>query len=206
MKKKSRFLEYDANFSIKNTSKMTSFDASAISEFLSINNVEVGAPEFHGLLTGHLCADSSSNVNTRYELYQNWIEARLEFDQIDILEKLHVETLESLEEFSDFEFRVLLPDDGAPIAQRSLALSKWCSGFLSGFGSVGRHNMDNLGEDATEILTDFARIAGISDEVTDGEENEVDLMEILEYVRISVLLIFTECAGSGSPQRESPLH
>ena len=66
--------------------------------------------------------------------------------------------------------------------------------------------MDNLGEDATEILTDFARIAGISDEVTDGEENEVDLMEILEYVRISVLLIFTECAGSGSPLRESPLH
>ena len=184
---------------------MCRFDASAVVEFLLLNNVEVGAPEFHGLMTGYLCADSGSTVDRRYELYQDWTEARLEFDQIDILEKLYEETLESLEEFSDFEFRVLLPDDDTQIAERSLGLSKWCSGFLSGFGSVGRHNRDSLGENATEVLTDFARIAGMSDPVPEGEENEVDLMEILEYVRISVLLIFTECAGSGS-SRKPPLH
>jgi uncharacterized protein YgfB (UPF0149 family) len=34
----------------------------------------------------------------------------------------------------DFEFDLLLPDAGAPLAERSGALFDWCRGFLGGFG------------------------------------------------------------------------
>jgi len=53
-----------------------------------------------------------------------------------------------------------------------------------------------LSDDVIEAFADFSRIAGLTETVPDGEENESDLMEICEYVRISVLLIFTECGGA----------
>ncbi len=173
---------------------MNEFDA--ISQFLSVHNTEIEAPEFHGLMTGHLCANVNSTTDVRLGLYQDWLEAEVGRSEIDILEKLYDDTRESLGEFSGFEFRVLVPNDDMSIATRSLALSLWCSGFLSGFGSAGRYDEGSLGENITEALTDFSKIAGMAEDVPDSEENEVDLMEISEYVRISVLLIFTECAGS----------
>ena len=41
-----------------------------------------------------------------------------------------------------------------------------------------------------DALADLARVAAMTDEVPEGEENESDLNEILEFVRISTLLIF----------------
>ena len=45
----------------------------------------------------------------------------------------------------------------------------------------------------------------MSEHVPDSEENETDLMEIGEYVRISVLLIFAACAGRAS-RKGNPVH
>ena len=175
---------------------MSEIDCDAISQILSAHNTEIGAPEFHGLMTGYLCTNINSTADVRLGLYQDWLQAGVDTSEIDILEKLYDDTRGSLGEFSDFAFRVLAPNDDMSITTRSLALSLWCSGFLSGFGSAGRYDEASLGEDVTEALTDFSKIAGMAEDVPDGEENEVDLMEISEYVRISVLLIFTECGGS----------
>ena len=119
---------------------MSEFDWDAISRILSDHNTEIGVPEFHGLMTGCLCANINSTSDVRMGLYQDRLEATIDTSEIDILEKLYVDTRESLDEFSDFEFRVLVPTDDMPIAERSLALSHWCSGFLSGFGSAGRYD------------------------------------------------------------------
>ena len=178
------------------TQLMNKFDCDAISQFLSAYDTEIGAPEFHGLMAGYLCANTSSSAEVRLGLYQDWLEARFDAGEVDVLEKLYVNTQQSLDEFSDFDFRVLVPNDDLPITTRSLALSHWCSGFLSGFGSAGRYDEGNLAEEVSEALTDFLKIAAMAKDVPDGEENEVDLLEISEYVRIAVLLIFTECGDS----------
>ncbi len=178
------------------TQLMNKFDCDAISQFLSAYDTEIGAPEFHGLMTGYLCANTSSTAEVRLGLYQDWLEARVDLGEIDVLEKLYVDTRQSLDELSDFNFRVLAPYDDMPIAERSLALSRWCSGFLSGFGSAGRYDEGSLGGDVAEALTDFSKIATMAKEMPENEENEVDLLEILEYVRISVLLMYTECSDS----------
>lgn len=175
---------------------MTSFDHQAISQCLSELDVEITSSEFHGLMTGYLSANTKSSSEERRALFEEWLDMQLRPDGLAILEALYVNTVESLGESSDFEFRVLIPDDETSIAQRSEALSRWCTGYLSGFGSAGHFEQADLGDDVKEAFSDFSKIAGMNEAVPDSEENEVDLMEICEYVRISVLLIFTECGGS----------
>jgi uncharacterized protein len=175
---------------------MNEFDFETIDRIMSVNNTGIDAPEFHGLMTGYLCAHTNSTADQRRGLYQGWLESSVSSGELEVFEKLYGDTQESLDEFSDFEFRVLVPDDDMPITTRSLALSRWCSGFLSGFGSAGRFSEASIGEDVIEALTDFTKIAGLAEEVPDSEENELDLMEISEFVRISVLLIYTECGDS----------
>ena len=171
-----------------------------ITRLFDDQGVETSAAEFHGLMTGYLCAKTNSTAGERIELYREWLDSDIKGQELQTLEELYRNTEESLGDFSDFEFRILLPDDDTMISRRSSALSEWCAGFLSGFGSAGQFNQVDLGEDVTDAFADFSKIASlaqeVSDEVSDSEENEVDLMEICEYVRISVLVIFTECGGA----------
>ena len=48
-------------------------------------------------------------------------------------------------------------------------------------------------------MRDLASIAAMTDDVPEGEENEADLMEIVEFVRVSTLLIFAETGSSSAP-------
>ena len=80
-----------------------------------------------------------------------------------------------------------MPDDDEVIDVRSKSLKSFCGGFLSGFGAT------KSSDDVMEALSDFERIAALRETVEDSEENEADLFEIIEYVRVSVLLIFAEC-------------
>lgn len=181
---------------------MSKVENRPIAVLLENLEVETGASEFHGLMTGYLCAKTSSSAGERVELYREWLELDVCGQELKTIDELYLHTEESLGEYSDFEFRILLPDDDSSISQRSKALSQWCTGFLSGFGSAGRFSQADLGEDVAEAFIDLSKIAGLAQEVSQGvpesEDNEVDLMEICEYVRISVLVIFTECGGAKS--------
>ena len=72
-----------------------------------------------------------------------------------------------------------------------MSIALWCSGFLSGLGESGRQ-IDQEQGDAAEALGVIARIAAMTDEVPEGEDNEEDLTEIEEFVRVSTLLVFAE--------------
>jgi hypothetical protein len=175
---------------------MTAFDHQTIGQFLSEQGVEISGSELHGLMTGYLCANTKSSARERLGLFEEWMDAGVDSASAALLEKLFTDTMESLGEYSDFEFRILLPEDETSIAGRSEALSRWCTGYLSGFGSAGLHEQADLSDDVIEAFADFSKIAGLAEAVPDSEENESDLMEICEYVRISVLLIYTECGGA----------
>ncbi len=164
-----------------------------LEEYLKDLGVDQNAAEFHGLMTGYLSANRQTTANKRLGLFEEWLDTRLDSSAADIPEKLYATTMESLGEYSDFEFRILLPSDDDSITARSSALSKWCAGFLSGFGSAGRFEQADLSQDVSEAFGDFSSIAVLADDVPEGEDNEADLMEIIEFVRISVLLIFIEC-------------
>ncbi len=105
-----------------------------------------------------------------------------------------------------FDLELLLPDDDAPLAERSEALSDWCTGFLYGLGLAGGGLTASLSDDAREVVSDLTEFTRI-----DAEENSEDAeraySEVVEYVRMGVLLIYEELmrAGSAAPER-SRLH
>lgn len=95
----------------------------------------------------------------------------------------------------DMSFALLLPEDEEPIDARTEALAGWCAGFMRGLGeTAGRFDVDLMGNEATrEILDDFSEIARAKSEPDDSEpEAEAAYMELVEFVRVSVQLIFEE--------------
>lgn len=158
-------------------------------------SVKVVSPaELHGLIAGHLAAGARLQpavlLQTACELMDINSLAQ-ESSKVALLD-LYSATCSALESM-DLEFELLLPDDDNEISLRAEALGRWCQSFLSGFGLYGKHTDTSLSTEAKETLNDLGQIAQISAEVEELDENEADLMEVQEYVRMAVLMLFTEC-------------
>ncbi|HCN64109.1 MAG TPA: hypothetical protein DIT33_12040 [Pseudomonas sp.] len=90
----------------------------------------------------------------------------------------------------DMTVVLLLPTDDAPLAERAAALGQWCQGFLAGFGLNYRENA--LSDEANEVLRDLGAIAQVQDALEESDDGESDYMEVMEYLRVAPLLLFTE--------------
>jgi uncharacterized protein YgfB (UPF0149 family) len=157
--------------------------------------VRIASPaELHGLISGHLAAGARFKpamlLQTACELMDT--ESLSHESSKEVLSNLYAATCDSLESL-DLDFEMLLPDDENEISQRAESLGRWCQSFLSGFGLYGKHTDTSLSSEAKETLNDLGQIAQISAELEEMDENESDLMEVQEYVRMAVLMLFTEC-------------
>lgn len=139
--------------------------------------------EAHGLMTGWICTAPAGGVPV-----EHWFGGAAPGD---LLERMRLDVESALED-DTLGFRLLLPGDEASVNARTAAVSQWCGGFLEGFatGVAGRDAEPR--DDVREILEDLVRISAVTVEVPDDDENEADLVEIGEYVRLSALLVFTE--------------
>lgn len=86
----------------------------------------------------------------------------------------------------DLRFMPLLPDDEAPVELRVEALAEWCAAFLAGFAALGQIASS---EEEEEILEDLAAISSADIDGLDAEEAERLYAEIVEYIRVTVLLL-----------------
>ena len=107
------------------------------------------------------------------------------------LEALHAVSRTQFED-RDFGFALLLPDEDAPLAERSEALFDWCRGFLGGFGLAGGKDPP-LSDEGREALEDLARLAAATPEPDGDDEDEAAYAEIEEFVRVAVLLLHGDC-------------
>ena len=83
-----------------------------------------------------------------------------------------------------------MPDDEASIDERAIALVDWCRGFLGGLGVSGADVDNGLGGEGGEVLSDLARIAATRFDAGDtAEDDEEAYAEVVEYVRVGVLLL-----------------
>ncbi len=90
----------------------------------------------------------------------------------------------------------MLPDDDNLLSERVRALSEWCHGFLTGFGSVDHQGKREISEEAEEMLHDLADIVQIqADDEDDEPSAEADYMEVTEYVRVVVSSLYFEFAA-----------
>jgi uncharacterized protein YgfB (UPF0149 family) len=149
----------------------------------------MGASDLHGSLTGYLCAGGTAGA-------EEW-PAALELEP-DAKKNLHTDALSRLYRDCraqlagpDLGFEPLLPAADAPVERRADALVEWCRGFLGGVGLSGSARTV-LSADASEVLADLGRIAASRFDYDDDEEDESALSEVLEFVRVGVLLLHTE--------------
>jgi len=119
------------------------------------------------------------------------------------LEELLNSTRSQLED-EDMGLSLWLPNDDEILEERTLAMAQWCSGFLAGIGSSGDDTLETLSEDANEALADLQQIS--TADVVDTAENEEDenaFTEIVEYIRVVILMIREDLRG---PDGQDSIH
>lgn len=173
-----------------------------LGDLLSALRFGVDPSDLHGSLTGYLCAGGHADA-------RDWLAAlQLQLDEAEAAAAMKAAPLQQLfRECSDWlddpdlRFEPLLPAAETPVEVRADALVEWCRGFLGGIGLAGATEADAMSPDCAEILRDFGTIAGSHFEYADSEEDESALAEVIEFIRVGVLLLHSELAATGAPKK-----
>ncbi|NQY36576.1 MAG: UPF0149 family protein [Alteromonadaceae bacterium] len=177
-------------------------DFSSVQAIITAESVEVHGAELHGVLTGLVCAgfefENNDYLAMINDLFNNGEGLPIPLKQT--VKQMFVEVWYGILDDS-YGFQLMLPDDDDSIVERGHALSMWVQGFNLGFG-LQQKDKAILSEDIKELISDFAEIANLSDEMEEDEVTEQAYFEIAEYVRISALLCFTEL-GSPPPAQSN---
>jgi len=93
----------------------------------------------------------------------------------------------------DLQFELLLPGDSDPLPDRLFALQKWCQGFAFGLALSGLSSMDDLPDDSKEWVQDVIQIGASGDfDLEDEESSEQALLDLVEFLRVGMLLLNEE--------------
>ena len=165
-------------------------------EFLHIENAfetvkaSVNVSEAHGILCGLICASDWVSVD---QWVSNILEESTASDSpvFDSIVEAIFQNAQVGFASSGVELYPILPDDDTEISERLAALGEWCHGYLVGLAMTNKPmDTDELPEDISEILRDFAAISQVDVDATEAEESENDYFEIVEFVRVSMYLVY----------------
>ncbi len=170
---------------------------------LQAADADSGAAESHGVICGIICAAGTPDPSL-------WLDHLLGAGNTGSAMAQSVQLLltglysDSLLHFNDGDLGLvlLLPEDDTPLPLRSQALGEWCQGFLYGLALGGVRENGAPKGDVGEIMHDFYEISNtrFEHDLTD-EDEESAYAEIVEYVRMSVLLCHEELRPLQVPQR-----
>ena len=179
-----------------------------LEELLYRIDAAMGAADAHGALCGMLCARGSIELS-------EWVDHvigeqehgnELLHDVVHKLSELHQSTLEMMNDATG-DFKLLLMDDDDPLPERVESLAAWCQGFIYGLAAGGIKEGSELPEDTAELMKDMIEISRAGQDVddagieeSDDNDDELAYMEIEEYVRMGVLLIYEELQPLQSTQ------
>lgn len=161
--------------------------------------------ELHGALCGRLAAGSRIDQGEWLAMVCEHmglpITATDESDELrEFMASAYEQTLE-LMKATDMSFHPLLPDDDYAIEQRLEALTSWVRGFLEGMALSAGESLGEAPDEIRELIEDMVAISQVADDDEPDEESEQQLMEIVEYVRLGALAVFTEF---NPPEKLSP--
>ena len=179
-----------------------------LEELLYRIDAAMGAADAHGALCGMICARGTIELS-------EWVDHvigeqeqgnELLHDVVHRLSELHQSTLEMMNDATG-DFKLLLMDDDDPLAERVETLAAWCQGFIYGLAAGGIKEGSELPEDTAELLKDMIEISRAGHDVddtgveeSDDNDDEMAYMEIEEYVRMGVLLVYEELQPLQSTQ------
>jgi len=166
------------------------------------------ASEAHGSLCGLLCVLGPNAAPV-------WLADAVNSEEEPgaaappLLEDLLKSTAAALED-GNLEFHPLLPPDPEPLATRVGCLGLWCQGFNHGLAvgaGIGGAAVEISSGDTAEVVRDFSAMAEVSiQDDENGPDDEAAYIELVEYVRVSVQLVFEELAAVRDRVLASGLH
>ena len=175
----------------------------AFATLLSSNGHPVSPAELHGLLLGRCCAGAGFDAEA-------WLADAAQLLEVEPVDNVR-NALIGLQEMvkgeltgEDVTIVLLLPGDETALTERAGALGQWCQGFLAGFGQNAGGL--ELSAEAKEVLQDLVAISQVQDALEESEDGESDYMEVMEYLRVAPLLLFTELAKPAEPAAKPSLH
>lgn len=163
-----------------------------------LNVGAVNSPsELQGLLCGQLCGGRELSN-------EQWLEEAIRYLNLDdpilpasiqaSLSEMHTRTRSGLQD-GQYRFTLFLPEDNDSLERRTSELGLWCQGFLHGIGTSGLTGSSQLSATSAEALKDLAKITQVElDSDDEVDENEAYWIEVLEYVKVAALTLYSEMA------------
>ncbi len=164
-----------------------SLDYDALKSTLHTLNTDDTISSAHGILCGFACVKPDLNLD-------DWLnEIIVSIDLNNLSEKSAHEELamifnETSLQLNDptLNFQLLIADEDSKLGEQANTLIEWCQGYLTG---LGLQKISTTDDDALEMIKDISEISKLDTNLLDTEKNAQDLNEIIEFVRIGVLLI-----------------
>lgn len=176
-----------------------------LSKALGHTNLKLHASQVHGLVCGLLSGNPKTSA-----AWEALVTGGKETPKAhDLLQSLYEQSAKQLAEFL-FEFQLLLPSDSDALPQRAEALTLWCQGFLTGLKMAEVKITGREPSELTEAIDDIIEIAKMNyEQVVASEEDEAAYTELVEYVRMAVILIYEDLRADDaptSPKKSTHLH
>jgi hypothetical protein len=174
---------------MKPTLEFPSFDQ--VKHALAVINKKANPAETHGMLCGFIAAGNKMDGKSWIDIILGHTAFKTKKNRNTILALYEVsfEKLVSVE----FDFKLLLPSDAEPLPTRAEALSHWCQGFLAGLKLAGIDIRRGVSADSQEALHHLTEISQLDYEIIEiSETDEIAFVEVSEYVRMAIILIYTE--------------
>lgn len=173
---------------------MSDVDYQQLTQALARLEIAADAAECQGALSAVICLTGEAGL-------AGWLSAQ--FPEIDagiaggnafasetkaLISRLYESTLGQLGQ-GNLDYALLMPDDEESLFVRTDALGHWCQGFLLGLRYSGVSDPTQFTGELAEILADITEISQVSSEALENtEEEEQSYMELVEYLRVGVML------------------
>ena len=161
-------------------------------ETIAVLALQVSASLLHGMMCGYLCAGADNQGEAYVRALLN--NKKDEVSRNAVLALFAVFSISQQQIYNfDFEFQMLLPDDGQSLLERAQAFSEWCEGFTQALTLAGVNTNQFYEEEAQEAFQHLIEFAELDcDSLDVGENDEQALMEVSEYTRMAVLRLHSD--------------
>jgi len=173
---------------------MSDVDYQQLTQALERLQIAADAAECQGALSAVICLTGEAGLASWLPAHFPEIEAgvaegnALAGEAKQLIVDLYQNTLGQLGQ-GTLDYTLLMPDDEDSLQERTDALGHWCQGFLLGMRYSGVDDPGLFTGELAEILDDIREISQVtSDALENTEEEEQSYMELVEYLRVGVML------------------
>lgn len=157
------------------------------------------------MVCGEICRrlriGRDSNVSTLLDLPEPVNAAQQSI--LQIVDELMEQSRRELD--AGMQFALLMPGDDEPTAERAESLADWARGFALALLRGGELKPESFSGDSAEVVQDLLKISE-AEPGEDPEEDERALVELEEYIRVGVQLMFEELQPDAHEESDKGVH